>query len=738
MDHKKQIHQKNNYIVLVIAVVLFAVTFALGIAADSLITKLTDKNYVTDWRFVSADDPESLEGDDVVFKQATASKRAVGSVLKPYMRLQYDIAPHEEDFALRMTTKFSPLKAVLDGQEIYNNGYLKLDYTGNQFSSVAIPASDRVQMIDLYLYTPFGFELDAALEAPAAGASLFEIACLSLGIAVILAGIALMIVSFTATTKSRSVLRMVFLSSTVIICGLLVLLQTTSAYSARFSGQIWFRLQLAVNMVLMSLLFINIMVYYEKKSRKCVVLSLVMLGSIGVALFLSSSLLLQIILSIFAVAHVLFIVFILEASNERKKKAIHMTPAIKVLLLYIFFLNFYNILSCILGTYFINHALIALGTGVALFSLFAVYMKGYVVKNIKEEARRFQIETDSVWIDDISNLISNIYTQEEEKEFFAEVANGVKALVVHDSGDNEFENIKTCVAVYDLEDASYQEIYNSGDVENCDYRRIEKELTQNGKNLFIGSSYIEMLFRAEDHPNAVVYLEGLNTRHAANLENIMHTVYDNVSSAYKNLSLQHDMTHMREDLFINMAAVLEMRFDGTGTHLIIVSQMVETLCLTLGYEPGKARLIASASTTHDIGKIAVPESILSKKGKLTEEEHKEMEKHVWYGRNILSVTSGEFFEIARAIAFEHHENYDGTGYFSKTGNEISIYGRIVRVADVFDALLSKRSYKPAWTFEDASAYIISGKGTLFDPAVVDAFTQCKEKLYDIKISFEEI
>jgi len=166
--------------------------------------------------------------------------------------------------------------------------------------------------------------------------------------------------------------------------------------------------------------------------------------------------------------------------------------------------------------------------------------------------------------------------------------------------------------------------------------------------------------------------------------------------------------------------------------------MVETLCLTLGYEPGKARLIASASTTHDIGKIAVPESILSKKGKLTEEEHKEMEKHVWYGRNILSVTSGEFFEIARAIAFEHHENYDGTGYFSKTGNEISIYGRIVRVADVFDALLSKRTYKPAWTYEDASAYIISGKGTLFDPAVVDAFTQCKEKLYDIKISFEEI
>ncbi len=739
MEKTKQFHPKNNnYIILLIAVVLFALTFALGAASDSFLEKLTEKSNITDWRFINAEDAETLEADDIAFKQATASKRAVGSVLKPYMRLQYDIVPHNTELILCMTTKFSPLKAIVDGEELYNNGYGEIDYTGNRLDRITIPASDKLQIIDLYLYTPFGFDVDAVLETTPPQAGVFEVVCFSLGIAVILAGIALTIVSFAATAKSRSVLRMILLSGTVIVCGILALLQTVNTYSLRFTDQIWFNIQLAANMILMSLLFIDIMLYYEKRSRKCVVLSLLMLAMTAAAVFLNSAFLLQILLGVFAVAHILFVVFTIEMSNEKNKKAIRMTPAVKVLLLYIFFVNFYNVLSCIFGTYFINQALVSIGTGVAVCALFAVYMKGYVIKNLKREARRDQIEADSVWIEEVSNLLSNIYTQEEDNGFFVEAANGIKGLVARDSGDPENEEIKTCVAIYDIETASYQEIYNQGGVENCNYAKIDKELAAGGTKLFIGSSYIEMQFCTEDHPNAIIYMEGLNTRHAVNLENMLHTVYDNIAAAYKNLSLKHDMSHMQEDLFINMAAVLEMRFDGSGTHLIIVSQMVETLCLTLGYEPAKARLIASASTTHDIGKIAVPESILSKKGKLTEEEHMDMERHVWYGRNILSVTSGEFFDIAKAIAFEHHENYDGTGYLSKKGNEISIYARIARVADVFDALLSQRSYKQAWTYEDAASYIVSGKGTLFDPAVVEAFTQCSKKLYDIKISFEEI
>ena len=108
----------------------------------------------------------------------------------------------------------------------------------------------------------------------------------------------------------------------------------------------------------------------------------------------------------------------------------------------------------------------------------------------------------------------------------------------------------------------------------------------------------------------------------------MHTVYDNVSVAYDNLNLKTDMFSMQENLFIHLAEVVENKFDGTGKHLVTVSRMVEELCQTLGVEKSRAHFIATASITHDIGKIAIPESILLKEGNLTDEEFRKVNSSI--------------------------------------------------------------------------------------------------------------
>jgi putative two-component system response regulator len=125
---------------------------------------------------------------------------------------------------------------------------------------------------------------------------------------------------------------------------------------------------------------------------------------------------------------------------------------------------------------------------------------------------------------------------------------------------------------------------------------------------------------------------------------------------------------------------------------------------------------------HDVGKIATPDSILLKPGKLTNEEFAIMREHTVHGYHILAGNTSEILTVAAEVALNHHERYDGAGYPNHiAGDAIPLSGRIVAVADVFDALSSKRPYKEAWPLEKARAYMVENRGLHFDPLCVDAF-----------------
>lgn len=166
----------------------------------------------------------------------------------------------------------------------------------------------------------------------------------------------------------------------------------------------------------------------------------------------------------------------------------------------------------------------------------------------------------------------------------------------------------------------------------------------------------------------------------------------------------------------------EHRDQETGDHVARVAKYVSLIVRNLGYDAAQQRLFALASTMHDVGKLAIPDSILLKAGPLKTEERRQMEQHTLRGRRILEAGKSEVVQLAAEIAESHHERWDGSGYPSGlSGEAIPIGGRAIAVADVFDALTSARPYKAPWSASRAKDYLEENAGVLFDPACVKAF-----------------
>ena len=205
-----------------------------------------------------------------------------------------------------------------------------------------------------------------------------------------------------------------------------------------------------------------------------------------------------------------------------------------------------------------------------------------------------------------------------------------------------------------------------------------------------------------------------------------------------------DLEASRLELIHCLARAAEFRDDDTGKHIVRVGRYARIIGEELGLSPTELDTLQAAAQLHDVGKIGIRDSILLKPGKLTPEEFETMQKHCAFGRRIVDnltseeaqiirghtsvgakivdVGSSPILKMAKRVAMTHHERWDGTGYpLRLAGEDIPLEGRITAVADVFDALNSKRSYKHAFSIEKCFEILKEARGTQFDPAVVDAF-----------------
>jgi HD-GYP domain-containing protein (c-di-GMP phosphodiesterase class II) len=174
-------------------------------------------------------------------------------------------------------------------------------------------------------------------------------------------------------------------------------------------------------------------------------------------------------------------------------------------------------------------------------------------------------------------------------------------------------------------------------------------------------------------------------------------------------------------LIESLTKVIELQSQETGGHVRRVSEYTRILCTAWGMSPEMVWMVSTAAMMHDVGKLYVPVEVQEKPARLTDDEYEIMKRHVYYGEKMFENSTGELMEIAKAIALQHHERYDGKGYLGIKGEEIDFNARCVAIADVFDALVSSRPYKKPWTPEEAKRQIISQKGRQFDPELVDIF-----------------
>ncbi|MFA5506117.1 MAG: HD domain-containing phosphohydrolase [Vulcanimicrobiota bacterium] len=200
-----------------------------------------------------------------------------------------------------------------------------------------------------------------------------------------------------------------------------------------------------------------------------------------------------------------------------------------------------------------------------------------------------------------------------------------------------------------------------------------------------------------------------------------------------------ELEDSKYEVIQRLMAAAEYRDDDTGEHILRMSQYSELIALEYGLDEIAADRILWASPMHDIGKIGIPDAVLLKPGKLTPEEWELMKTHCQIGAELLGGSNSETLRLAEIIALTHHEKWDGSGYpRGLRGDDIPIEGRIVAVADVFDALTSERPYKKAWAAQEAIEEIKRSSGSHFDPQVVDAFIRCLPGVEAISKAFGNV
>lgn len=192
------------------------------------------------------------------------------------------------------------------------------------------------------------------------------------------------------------------------------------------------------------------------------------------------------------------------------------------------------------------------------------------------------------------------------------------------------------------------------------------------------------------------------------------------------------------DTILRLSRAAEYKDEDTSAHISRVSEYVAAIATEVGLDEDEVETLRHASPMHDIGKIGVPDRILLKPGKLTPDEWKTMKMHTVFGHSILDGSRSKVLESGRTIALTHHEKWDGRGYpRGLAGDQIPLSGRITAVADVFDALTSRRPYKEPFPLDESLRIIRNGAGRDFDPHIVDAFFRIQDDLLRIRRHYED-
>ncbi len=296
-----------------------------------------------------------------------------------------------------------------------------------------------------------------------------------------------------------------------------------------------------------------------------------------------------------------------------------------------------------------------------------------------------------------------------------------KKLVVF-SGRGEFER---------SEGKAIEEVLDEEQLQACQQALSEKTIVYRENYLFAYCC-------SECNHNSMLFISGIPKHLTDTQRHLIEIFSQNVQLAYENVQLQSEIEATQQELVFRLSEALEQRSTETGNHVKRVSHICYELAMGYGLSKREAELIRLAAPLHDVGKVGIPDAILNKPGPLTDEEWAIMQQHAEKGHLILKGSNRDIVNTGAIIALSHHERWDGSGYpKGLKGDDIPIAGRIVALADVFDALRHKRCYKEPWSLDDVVKEINAQQGKQFDPKLIEVFNQRVKEIEDVLVRYPD-
>lgn len=343
-------------------------------------------------------------------------------------------------------------------------------------------------------------------------------------------------------------------------------------------------------------------------------------------------------------------------------------------------------------------------------------------KLIKASSNIFKLQSIDKFTSRVLKHIQHIIS---EKDMYALVS-GFAAT----KKDNKFSIIAAT--------KEYEDHINENIKEVLPEKTVNEILDKCGENkvIYLKNAVI-IYFKSENFHENIIFFQGIDELNEFN-RNLIEIFSRNIEVAFDNLYLKQEMENTEKEIIFTLGEVAEARSKETNNHVKRVAEYSYILALRYGLPKEEAEILRKASAMHDIGKLAVPDTILNKPGKLTDEEFEIMKGHSAAGNDILKNSSREVINTGALIAYQHHEKYNGKGYpLGLKGEQIHIYARITAIADVFDALGSERVYKKAWDLEDILELFKKERGKHFDPVLIDIFLENIDEILEIREKFKD-
>jgi response regulator RpfG family c-di-GMP phosphodiesterase len=260
--------------------------------------------------------------------------------------------------------------------------------------------------------------------------------------------------------------------------------------------------------------------------------------------------------------------------------------------------------------------------------------------------------------------------------------------------------------------------------------------SQQDQKVCCDAEHSSLLYYYKGHLLAFFHAD-VGASNQSELQDLLSLIQSNVEPHFQSVETNYEMVATQRSLVESLAEMAEAKSVQTGQHIKRIYKYMSIMCEELGLDRKTSDTISMASMLHDVGKLFIPREILDKPGALTPEEFDLVKTHVDEGQKLLHSCRGTIMRVGRVMAYEHHERWDGKGYLKMAGNEIDEYAAYLSVIDVFDALVSRRTYKEAWPPDEAYDEIVRGSGSQFSPQAVALFQKVYPRLLEVYHSYPD-